>query len=76
MSKHAGISTRFALYLSTGNLSSGEELLVRQRDLVRRMLILVYVRLEQGPNSNIYRPSAPHASSNQSDAFVEKCSSL
>ena len=48
MSKHAGISRRFALYLSTGNLSSGEELLVRRLGLVRRMLILVDVRLEQG----------------------------
>jgi hypothetical protein len=76
MSKRVGISTRFALYLSTGNLSSGEELLVRQLDWVRRMLLLVYVRPEQGPISNKYRPSAPHASSNQSDPFVEKCSFL
>jgi hypothetical protein len=32
----------------------------------------MYVGLEQGPNSFIYRRCAPRASRNQSDLFIEK----
>jgi hypothetical protein len=47
--------------------------LVGQFDCVQRSLIFIYVGLEQGPNSSfIYRPSAPRASRNQSDLFIEK----
>jgi hypothetical protein len=46
--------------------------LVGQFDCVQRSLIFIYVGLEQGPNSFIYRSSSPRASRDQSDLFIEK----
>ncbi len=43
-----------------------------QFDCVQRSLIFIYVGLEQGPNSFIYRPSSPRASRDQSDLSIEK----
>jgi hypothetical protein len=46
--------------------------LVGQFDCVQRSLIFIYVGLEQGPNSFIYRPSSRCASRDQSGLFIEK----
>jgi hypothetical protein len=46
--------------------------LVGQFDCIQRSLIFIYVGLEQGPNSFIYRPSSPRASRDQFDLFIEK----
>jgi hypothetical protein len=46
--------------------------LVGQFDCIQRSLIFIYVGLEQGPNSFIYRPSSPRASRDQFDVFIEK----
>jgi hypothetical protein len=35
-------------------------------------LLFTYFRLEQGPISSIYHPSAPRASRKQIDAFIAK----
>jgi hypothetical protein len=43
-----------------------------QFDRVQRSLIFVYVGLEQGPISFIYRSSAPRASRDQIGAFIAK----
>jgi hypothetical protein len=50
--------------------------LCRQFDWVQRSPIFIYVGLEQGPISFIYRPSAPQASRDQIDAFIAKGSLL
>ena len=45
---------------------------VGQFDCVQRSLIFIYGGQEQGPNSFIYRSSAPRASRDQSDLFMAK----
>jgi len=43
-----------------------------QFDRVQRSLIYIYVGLEQGPISFIYRPFAPRASRDKIDAVIAK----
>jgi hypothetical protein len=42
------------------------------KNWVQRSLIFIYVGLEQGPISFIYRAYAPRASRDQIDAFIAK----
>jgi hypothetical protein len=58
------------------DISQTLEELVGQFDLVQRNQLFIYVGLDQGQIKCIYPPSAPHASSNQSDVFAAKCSSF
>jgi hypothetical protein len=48
------------------------EELVGHVDRLQRSQLFTYFRLDQGPISFIYRPSAPRASRNQIDAFIAK----
>jgi len=63
----AGVATCSAATAMSHTLKD----LVGQFDCVQRSLIFIYVGLEQGPNSFIYRASSPRASRDQSDLFIE-----
>jgi hypothetical protein len=60
------------MYSSAPALSRALEELVGHVDRFQRSLLFTHFRLEQGPISFIYRPSAPRASRNQIDVFIEK----
>jgi hypothetical protein len=53
-------------------MSHALEELVGHVDRLQRSLLFTHFRLEQGPISFIYRPSASRASRNQIDAFIAK----
>ena len=63
-----GAAIRFAAIAMPDALNE----LCGQFDWVQRSLIFIYVGLEQGPISFVYRPSAPRASRDQIDAFNAK----
>src|SRR5260221_11768312 len=53
-------------------MSDALEELVGHVDRLQRSLLFTHFRLEQGPISFIYRPSAPRVSRHQIDVFIAK----
>jgi hypothetical protein len=60
------------MYSSAPAMFHALEELVGHVDRLQQSLLFTHFRLEQGPISFIYRPSAPRASRNQIDAFIAK----
>jgi hypothetical protein len=66
------LQPRAAICLAAIGMPDGSNEFFDQFDWVQRSLIFIYVGLEQGPISFIYRPFAPPASRDQNDAFIAK----
>jgi hypothetical protein len=60
------------MYSSAPAMSHVPEELVGHVNRLQGSLLFTYFRLERGPISFIYHPSAPRASRNQIDAFIAK----